>query len=214
MVKGWILNLKHIAQAYDNPEIIVGNDSISTNIIGDTLHVAVAGSNGHLRDWLGRKGNVKLYQKYIDQLQKTASRGFAESAMDCFNEIKHIKADKLNISGHSRGGPLASIIACLMHEDGLFNHIDLTTFGAPMWTTDKAYDKYHFIRNSTRVVSAGDKIPDLPPRSCFSRFIHFGNQYTIGRLKNRHAGSFFDYYDAHMLATYQYICYEMMNNND
>lgn len=214
----WINNLKAIAKAYDNPTFDSYNDCIGMKIINNELYVGVAGSNGSLKDWFGSTGNIKTRQKKIKQLNKTASAGFVNAALDCFeglkDQLKGSSFNRVNISGHSRGGPIASIVACLAHAEGLFDDIKLTTFGAPRWTTDDRFNEYELIRLSDRIISAGDKIPSIPPATYFNNFIHLGRVFIIGAEKNRHIGKMLDYYDAHMLATYQALCYEALEDND
>ena len=214
----WLNNLKAIAKAYDNPTIDSQNDRLGMKIINNELYVGVAGSNGNLKDWFGSTGNIKIRQKKIVGLDKRASSGFVNASVECFEQFKKqiVGHDftKLNISGHSRGGPIASIIACLAHEESLFEDIKLTTFGSPRWTTDARFNEYKLIRQSERVVSAGDKIPSIPPATYFNNFIHFGSVFIIGAEKNRHIGKMLDYYDAHMLATYQALCYEALEDHD
>lgn len=218
IARSWINNLKAIAKAYDYPTITSCNDSLSMKIIDNELYIGVAGSNGNLKDWFGATGNLRTKQKKINKLNKSASSGFVKSAIPCFKELKSqlqgSEFTKINIAGHSRGGPIASIIACLAHEEGMFSKIKLTTFGAPRWTTDERFNDYKFIRDSDRVVSAGDKIAEIPFSTRFNKFIHFGNFFLMGSEKNRHIGNMFDYYDAHMLATYQTLCYEALEDYD
>lgn len=212
----WLKNLKSIVKAYDEPAICSDNDNLSISTIDGELYIGVAGSNGDSKDWIGAKGNLRTKQTKIKALNKKASSGFSRSALSCFDKLKarlkNHTIDSLNISGHSRGGPIASIIACLAQEKGLAKNIKLTTFGAPKWTTDAGFNKYRVIKNSDRVVSAGDKITEIPPTTRFKKFIHFGNNFIIGEEKSRHMSKLFDYYDAHMLSTYQVLCYEALED--
>jgi len=117
------------------------------------------------------------------------------------------------ICGHSRGGPIASIVACLIYEKLYIDNIELTTFGSPRFTTDESFKDYKFIRESCRVVFSGDVITKMPKR-CFCNFkikkmIELGREYILGEEKDRHAGKILDNYDAHQISMYKSICYDM-----
>lgn len=215
LLNNWINSISFIERAYDVPTLRVHNDNVFIREIGDVTHVAIAGSNGNRSDWIGSRGNLTITQDKIKDLNKTATRGFVNASLSCYNQIvSYAQQNKVCICGHSRGGPIASIVACLLHEKDN-KEITLTTFGSPRFTHDESFNDYDFIKNSCRVVSNGDGITAIPDRLFFNRkwvdMIHLGNEFVIGEKKDRHAGRFFDYYDAHAISMYKSTCYDMLN---
>jgi len=216
LLNKWIRQITFIEDAYDDPTLKVHNDSllIKHDEAGHH-HIGVAGSNGNWTDWVGSRGNFTITQDKIPDVGKTATRGFVNAALACFQEIERRFniTTSVHISGHSRGGPIASILACLIHSRLGIQDIELTTFGSPKFTTDKSFNDFEFMKTSSRVVSIGDTVTDMPGHvRGFLRkapMVHLGKEYRIGNEKHRHMLKLMDNYDAHMISMYKSICYDL-----
>lgn len=126
--------------------------------------VAVAGTND-VRDWLQ---NVRLRQ--VETRYGRFHEGFQKAASDILPEVAtRIEAQAakegdpsphIALTGHSAGGPIASIIA--LHLLHLGYPCRVVTFGAPRWCDAETAEVVEGRLDYTRCVYRYDLVPHVP----------------------------------------------------
>lgn len=80
---------------------------------------------------------------------------------------EHLKNYKFNLSGHSLGGSIASILSMYLHQAGS-QVASVVTLGAPRFTTNEGARKFQILNQVThRIVRCDDVVPFLPPPNFF-----------------------------------------------
>lgn len=192
-----IRDCRLLEKAYDTPTYKTKTEQVFIKQEDDCIVFAIAGSN-QIRDW---RNNLNKKQAPIYDFE--VSEGFlfgAKAIQEDVLNVANATGMSIHLTGHSRGGAVASILAIILEKAGFT--ASLRTFGSPKWT--KSQISSEVINNSVRYVTPGDLITMWPVRSGFK---HLGNRILIGKDIDRHAGRFFDVYDSHMLSYYMIELY-------
>ncbi|WP_353280568.1 lipase family protein [Wolbachia endosymbiont (group B) of Silvanus unidentatus] len=94
-----------------------------------------------------------------------------------------IKDLKINVTGHSMGGALASIAALCLNKTENAENVHVATFGSPRVFYKDAAKVYNdgCLRNKTiRVACRSDNIPCLPPGGGHEYYKHVGQALKLG----------------------------------
>lgn len=197
-----------LRKSYDNPSVVNESEQFYHEEQDDRHVFAIAGtdSTGALRDWILNLS--KRLKTLTREPRISVHRGFLAGAEMLFSAIESIAAvnDKpVHLTGHSRGGPVASICALVLASTPEYSDrkVSLTTFASPYWTKSQIDAKV--LEESHRYKTKGDFIADWPEvTNRTSRpWVMFGTEHVLGEEKDRHPGAFFDVWDVHSIANYE-----------
>ena len=143
-----------------------GNDCLDYYVDGDDLLISVRGSDD-FKDWLE---NANLKMTHVRGIGFHS--GFYQAAHDLWVKIcssgilNDYPAENIILTGHSKGGAIAQILAYLIHCENSEHRScihDVVTFGAPRCGNAKfgRWCKMYGVKHY-RVVNNGDRVPYLP----------------------------------------------------
>lgn len=138
---------KGSAQVLDfEKPISVSNDFCHIGMLGDSLVIAVRGSDD-FEDWKKNFG--------LDFDNELLGRILS------YIEISGFQFKKIYLTGHSRGGVIAQMIAFKLLQLGLCKVQAVVTFGSPRIKHPK---KHKGLYKHYRYVNGSDSVPKTPPK--------------------------------------------------
>ena len=153
-----------------------------------------------LADWGANARVMRWYDKRVGWCQKGHLRG-AQALWKALGGTEYTLP--LTITGHSRGGGLAIILACrLVHEfPQIRDQLEVVTFGAPRVTMQGARDRLNGVW-VTQYANPGDVVTKVMPRTwLLYRYCHVARVYT----DRERSGTL----DAHKISNYRYALMTM-----
>lgn len=177
-----LADARRLDLAYRQPSDSYKNEQWFVEMVGDTIYIAIAGSND-IPDWIQNftAWRFWLHQKKIGNTGYKGTAGYVNAADNLFKVFKHLRRDKnIVISGHSKGGPVASFLALLLLEKGY--DVELRTFAAPRCVT-KPIPELGF---TNQYIMLGDYVPSYP--QSFRSWQHFGIERYFGKSPVDHVG--------------------------
>lgn len=196
--------------AHNDPQYRYLNEKITCqhNLETNSLHVAIAGSDD-LRDWWQ---NFSTYWQHDINDRRwwklwgsaKATSGYVVGAENCIKLLKKQgeldKGRKIRLTGHSAGGPKATIVGLQLQKQG-FNVREIRTFGAPKFST-KPLTEFMLLNSLHRYVAEDDPIPLWPPSRPWRAWRHHGTEHRVGDPVDNHIGVVRDSIEAHLMPNY------------
>lgn len=153
-----------------------------------------------LADWGANARVMRWYDKRVGWSQKGHLRG-AQALRRELTDVSYTLP--LTITGHSRGGGLAIMLACMLVEEGVVvrDQLEVVTFGAPRVTMQGARDRLNGVW-VTQYANPGDAVTKVMPRTwLLYRYCHVARVYT----ERERSGT----RDAHKITNYRYALMTM-----
>ena len=169
-----LADARRLQKAYDGLGDSYKNEQWFSEMVGDSIYIAIAGSNDMI-DWIQNltAWRIWLSQKKIGNTEYKGTAGYVEAANNLYIVFRHLRKDrKIVLSGHSKGGPVAAFLALMLMEQGY--DVELRTFAAPKCVT-KPIPELGLVK---QYIIAGDYVPDYP--KSFRSWQHFGIPYVMG----------------------------------
>lgn len=170
-------------------EFVADNDVAYLIGYGDTCVIAVRGSD-EKQDWFRERGNLNAKRRPLHDLG-TVHSGFALSADKLLSDLQVWDATdrfkRVYLTGHSRGGAIATIMAARMSLWGKKAQVrGLVTFGSPRVGDRRFRDAFKLLMDgiSRRYVYQSDPVTLLP--SSFRGSRHVAKLYWWTGTKLRH----------------------------
>ena len=133
------------------------------------------------------------------------------------NQIPDWKTKPLFLTGHSRGGAIAVLMAQQLHQsfqDQLEHPISVFGFGSPRVGDANFFETYNFGDTTTLYIHEADPVPSMPPQ--LDGFVHVADQFVlhdktvseldidslIGLIERKHKTSVFPSPSDHKITSY------------